>query len=72
MGGRDFSSTPAAQAYRDLVFGEWWTRWEGRADDSGRCEVRAFFGAHRVEALGRSAEVRLERETPREVVEIGG
>ena len=69
---RDFSPTLAALAYRDLVFGEWWTRWEGRADDSGRCELRAFFGAHRVEAQGRSAEVWLERETPREVVKIGG
>jgi GH35 family endo-1,4-beta-xylanase len=45
---RDWTPTPAAEAYRDLVYGEWWTRWEGKADANGRCEVPAFFGTHRV------------------------
>ena len=26
---RDWTPTPAAEAYRDLVFNEWWTKWEG-------------------------------------------
>ena len=45
--------TPAAEAYRDLVFRQWWTRWQGKADAQGRREVRAFFGKHRVTAGGR-------------------
>jgi GH35 family endo-1,4-beta-xylanase len=45
---RDWTPTPAAQAYRDLVYGEWWTRWEGTTDANGRCEVPAFFGTHKV------------------------
>jgi hypothetical protein len=58
---RDWTPTPAAEAYRDLLFKEWWTRWEGRTDAQGRCEVPAFFGKHRVTASGKSVEVRLNK-----------
>ena len=61
---RDWSPTPAALAYRDLVFREWWTRWQGQADARGRCEVRAFFGKHRVTIGGRAIDVELKREEP--------
>ncbi|NLF31523.1 MAG: endo-1,4-beta-xylanase [Planctomycetes bacterium] len=58
---RDFTPTPAAEAYRDLVFNQWWTRFEGRADADGRCEIPAFFGRHRVAAGGASREVDLRK-----------
>lgn len=45
---RDWTPTPAAEAYRDLVFNEWWTKWEGTADDKGLCEVSAFYGQHKI------------------------
>jgi hypothetical protein len=56
---RDFSPTPSADAYRDLVFNRWWTRFEGRAGADGVCRVPAFLGRHRVEAGGKSVEVDL-------------
>ena len=56
---RDWTPTPAAETYRRLVYGEWWTRFEGKADAAGRCEVPAFFGRHRVEAGGKTLEVEL-------------
>ena len=49
---RDWTPLPAAEAYRDLVFREWWTRWQGAADAKGRCEVPAFFGQYRIKAGG--------------------
>jgi endo-1,4-beta-xylanase len=58
---RDWSPTPAAEAYRDLVFKQWWTTWRGRTDAQGRCEVRAFYGKHRVTAGDREAVVSLKR-----------
>jgi GH35 family endo-1,4-beta-xylanase len=61
---RDWSPTPAADAYRDLVFKEWWTRWEGKTDGQGRCEVPAFFGQHRVMAGGQQQVVELQRAEP--------
>ncbi len=58
---RDWTPTPAAKAYRDLVFGQWWTRWQGHADANGRCEIRAFYGQHKVRAGRREWVVELKR-----------
>jgi endo-1,4-beta-xylanase len=58
---RDWTPTPAAEAYRNLVFKQWWTRWQGCADEQGRCEVRAFYGRHRVTAGERTETVELRR-----------
>ncbi len=58
---RDWTPTPAADAYRDLVFKQWWTTWRGRTDAQGRCEVRAFYGQHRVIAGDEEAVVSLKR-----------
>ena len=60
---KDWSPTPAAAAYRDLVFKEWWTRWEGTADANGRCEVPAFYGRHIVTIEGRGEKVELTKRT---------
>ena len=69
---RDWSPTPAAEAYRNLVFKEWWTNWRGRADDGGRCEVHAFFGKHRVGAGDKSAVITLRRSEPTQRVTLSG
>jgi endo-1,4-beta-xylanase len=58
---RDWTPTPAAEAYRDLVYHQWWTRWTGRADSDGRCEIRAFYGKHRITSGDQSTEVDLRR-----------
>jgi endo-1,4-beta-xylanase len=58
---RDWTPTPAAHAYRDLVFNQWWTRAELQADANGRAEVPAFFGTYRVSAGEKSATVELRR-----------
>jgi endo-1,4-beta-xylanase len=58
---RDWTPTPAAEAYRKLVFGEWWTRAETKADANGIAAVRAFFGAHRVRAAGKEMVVTLSK-----------
>jgi len=58
---RDWSPTPAAEAYRDLVFRQWWTRSDGRADAQGRCEIRAFYGRHRITVGDKTVIVELTR-----------
>lgn len=65
---RDWSPTPAAEAYRDLVFRQWWTRWQGKADAQGHSELRAFFGKHRVTAGGSEKIVELKRADPKQQV----
>lgn len=61
----DWTPLPAAEAYRDLVFRQWWTRWQGRADAQGRCEVRAFFGTHRIKAGTQEKVIDLRRSEGR-------
>ncbi len=59
---RDWTPTPAAEAYRDLVFKQWWTRWEGKADANGRCRVRAFYGKYAVTCGAEQKQVLLSKE----------
>jgi len=59
---RDWSPAPAAEAYRDLVYRQWWTNWKGRADGQGRCEVPVFFGRHRVSACEKEVIVTVGRQ----------
>jgi endo-1,4-beta-xylanase len=58
---QDWSPTPAADAYRDLVFKQWWTKTQQTADAQGRCEIRAFFGKHRISVGGREMIVDLKK-----------
>jgi hypothetical protein len=51
-----------------LIFKQWWTNWRGKADDQGRCQVRAFFGSHRVTAGSQQQIVFLRRAEPAQTV----
>jgi endo-1,4-beta-xylanase len=70
---RDWSETPAALAYRDLVYREWWTDWNGTTDSQGHCEVRAFFGRHKITAGSKEQITDVTKAEPRRTVnfEVG-
>ncbi len=57
---RDWSPTPAAHAYRDLVYKTWWTRGTAKTDSDGRCQLPAFFGKLRVKVGGVEKMVELK------------
>ena len=65
---QDWTPLPAAEAYRDLVFNQWWTRWHGRTDAQGRCEVRAFYGQYRIKAGVKEQVVSLRKSEASRVV----
>jgi GH35 family endo-1,4-beta-xylanase len=67
---RDWTPLPAATAYRDLVFGQWWTRWRAQTDAQGRCELRAFYGKHRVTAGAKELVVDLQNAAGSKVVSL--
>jgi len=48
----DWSATPTADAYRNLVFGEWWTNASGTANSQGTFSTSAFYGKYRITAGG--------------------
>jgi len=58
---RDWSPTPAAEAYKNLIFNEWWTIESGVAGKKGLFSVPAFFGKYRVTVNGISKEVDLTK-----------
>jgi GH35 family endo-1,4-beta-xylanase len=58
---RDWTPTPAADAYKDLVLKQWWTRWNGAVGPKGVVEVRAFYGKHRITVGGKQVVVDLKQ-----------
>ena len=65
---RDWSPTPAADAYHELIFKQWWTKWKGEANTNGKCRVQAFYGKHRVTADGQEKIVDLNKTAGKAVV----
>jgi len=58
---RDWTPTPSAEAYRDLVYRQWWTKAAGPADANGQFQVRAFFGRYKIVVNGQEKTVDLQR-----------
>lgn len=58
---RDWSPTPAALAYRQLIFNEWWTSWSGEIGPNGKCEIPAFYGTHKITSFRAVKEVELRK-----------
>jgi GH35 family endo-1,4-beta-xylanase len=67
---RDWTPTPAAKAYRDLVFREWWTKSEVKADANGRCEIPAFFGSYHITAGAKQGAATLKKPDRTVTVEL--
>jgi endo-1,4-beta-xylanase len=65
---RDWTPTPAAEAYRDLIFKQWWTKWQGKADKDGYCRISAFYGKHRVTVDGTEKTVYLKKSARAETL----
>ncbi len=62
---RDWSETPAAKAYLDLVFNQWWTRQQGKANSEGIYKIRAFYGKYRITVNGKAKEMTLSKNKDR-------
>lgn len=58
---RDWTPTPAAEAYQNLIFKEWWTKDAQTAGKDGVVKVPAFFGRYKVTVNGVSKEVELRK-----------
>lgn len=68
---RDWTATPAAKAYRDLVFNEWWTTASETAGSGGVVRIPAFFGRYQVTVNGIKQEVNLLKKEGTAVVKSG-
>jgi GH35 family endo-1,4-beta-xylanase len=59
---RDWTPTPAAEAYRNLIFKEWWTDSKVKADTNGQSRTRTFYGKYAVTCGDQTKEVLLSKE----------
>ena len=65
---RDWSPTPAAKAYHDLIFREWWTNISGSAGKDGTFTTSAFYGRHKITIDGVSKEFSFSKQKDKTVV----
>lgn len=66
---RDWSPTPALEAYRNLIFNEWWTKESGTTGNNGIFSIAAFFGKYRVSVNGISHEIDLNSKEGKVMVD---
>ena len=67
---RDWSPTPAAEAYQNLIFKEWWTKESGTAGKNGIFSISAFYGKYKVTVNGISKEIDLTKEKGKVIMDF--
>lgn len=67
---RDWSPTPAADAYQNLIFKEWWTKENAKAGADGAVSIPAFYGKYKVTINGVSKEVDMPRTAGKVTVDF--
>ena len=63
---KDWTPTPAAAAYRNLVFDQWSTKTKGTADDKGIFKVRGFLGDYTINVTGDGLAKEIQVQLPKE------
>ncbi len=67
---RDWSPTPAANAYQDLIFKKWWTTSKATCDKNGVLSVSAFYGNYKITIDGKSKVVDLKKKDGKMIVDF--
>jgi GH35 family endo-1,4-beta-xylanase len=67
---RDWSPTPAATAYQNLIFKELWTTASGKTTQKGEYSLPAFYGKYKVTVNGKTKMVDLNKATGKVLVEF--
>lgn len=62
MWKKDWTPTPQALAYRDLVFNEWWTNVSGKADKKGIYKTDAFYGDYLITSGRETKKITLSKK----------
>lgn len=67
---RDWTPTPAATAYQNLIYKEWWTNEKGKTNRKGEFFVPAFFGKYKISVDGETREVDFTRVSGKMVIKF--
>ncbi len=65
---RDWSPYPAAEAYHNLIFHEWWTKESGIVNNNGIYTTSAFFGEYKVTVNGKTEVIDLPKAQGKVIV----
>ena len=66
----DWTITPTGEAFRNLVFNEWWTKESGKADNKGIYSISAFYGKYQITAGGVTKVVYFDQTSDKIVVDF--
>lgn len=58
---RDWSEKPNLAAYRNLVYGDWWTSETLKTNDNGEVQTRATLGRHQIEVTHADGRITTRR-----------
>ncbi|HSO88727.1 MAG TPA: endo-1,4-beta-xylanase [Draconibacterium sp.] len=67
---RDWTPTPAATAYQNLIYKELWTNGKGKTTGKGEYSLPAFYGKYKVTANGDTKTVDLSKAKGKVVLEF--
>ena len=67
---RDWSISQTGEAYRKLIFNEWWTKASQTAGKDGVVSVPAFYGRYKITVNGKSREVVLTKKEGKTMVDV--
>jgi len=66
---RDWSPTPAADAYQKLIYNTWWTNTSAKVSQNGNFETTGFYGTYKITVGGETREILLSKDRGRMVVD---
>ncbi len=66
---RDWSISQTGEAYRKLIFNEWWTKTTQTVGKDGMVSIPAFYGRYKVTVNGKSHEVALSKKEGKVMVD---
>ena len=67
---RDWTPTPAATAYKNLIFKTWWTNEKGKTNSKGEFATPAFFGKYKITVNGKTKEADLSKANGKVLIEF--
>ena len=67
---RDWTPTPAAKAYHELIYNEWQTNVKGKINANGTFSTPAFYGKYKVTVDGKSQTIELKKTEGKVVAEF--
>ncbi|MGK7393822.1 MAG: endo-1,4-beta-xylanase [Candidatus Cyclobacteriaceae bacterium M3_2C_046] len=67
---KDWTPTPAARAYQQLIYDQWWIDEAGKTNDEGSLKIPAFYGTYQVTIDGKTRDIKLTKQAKQVLVEF--